>query len=434
LRAFSVQVGDNISITNERLGFNNKQFEVVTWTFTLTEDLQLEVLMTLRETSAAVFVPTAGSVFESNNTGLPSPFFVPGVGINTTVSLQILNEKVTIFLIVNVTSQSPEFIDQVEVQFRETGTTDWIAVGAGELGRFEIIDLEPSQYDVRARAINTLGVRGQFEVLPAVDVSGKTTPPSDIVGLFADLNGGAVTLDWEPIPDLDLSHYTVRHAVEETGATWANATTAAIKVPRPASEITLPVKPGTYLLRAEDKTGNRSVNYTSAVVPLASLEEFSTSLTIDNDGTFPGTLDGVTFDTDALIISDTTSAPSSGEYMLNGVLDTGAPRRFRARLDVTTLRQDAGTGLWDDIPGLFDQFPENFDDWTGDVQFADTDVKTFISLTQDDPSGSPTYTDFQQFKAGDFFARAARFMVRLKSTSPNVTPRVSRLTAFVEHN
>jgi hypothetical protein len=434
LRAFQVQVGDNITITNPRLGWTDKEFEVVAWTFSLTPELALEVQMTLRETSAAVFVPTPGAVFESNNTALPSPFFVPGVGINTSVSLQILNEKVTIFLIVNVTSASPEFIDQVEVQFRETGTTDWISVGTGELGRFEIIDLQPSEYDVRARAINTLGVRGQFEVLPAVDVTGKTTPPSDVTGLFADLNGGAVTLDWEPIPDLDLSHYTVRHAVEELAATWANATTAAVKVPRPASEITLPVKPGTYMLRAEDKTGNRSVNYTSVVVPLASLETFSNSLTIDENGTFPGVLDDVTFDTNALVISDTTSAPSHGEYMLDGFIDTGAARRFRSRVDVTTVRQDAGTGLWDDIPGLFDQIPGNFDDWTGDVQFADTDVQTFISITQDDPAGTPDWTPFQQFKAGDFFARAARFMVRLKSTSPNVTPRVSRLTAFVEHS
>jgi hypothetical protein len=101
---------------------------------------------------------------------------------------------------------------------------------------------------------------------------------------------------------------------------------------------------------------------------------------------------------------------------------------------VTTLREDAGTGLWDDIPGLFDQFPGNFDDWTGVVQFADTDVQTFISLTQDDPAGTPTWTAFTQFKAGDFFGRAARFMVVLKSTSPNVTPRVPRLTAIVEHD
>jgi hypothetical protein len=101
---------------------------------------------------------------------------------------------------------------------------------------------------------------------------------------------------------------------------------------------------------------------------------------------------------------------------------------------VTTVRQDAGTGLWDDIPGLFDVIPGLFDDWTGLVQFADTDVRTFISLTNDDPAGTPTRTDWQEFKAGDFYARAARYMVTLKSTSPNVTPRVFRLTALLEHD
>jgi hypothetical protein len=434
LRAFQVQVGDTVTLTNPRLGWTAKEFEVVTWTFALTQDMALEVQMTLRETSAAVYTPTNGAAFESNNTALPSPFFVPGVGVNVTRSLQVLNEKVTIFLIVNVTSASPDLIDTVEVQFRATGTTDWIAVGSGDLGRFEIIDVEPGEYDVRARAINTLGVRGAFTTLPAFDAVGKTTPPSNVTGLFADLSGGAVTLDWAPIPDPDLSHYIVRHAVEQTGATWANATTAAAKVPRPASEITLPVKPGTYLLRAEDKSGNRSVDYTSVVVPLAALETFATTLTIDENGTFPGTLNDVTFDTDALVITDTTTAPSHGDYMLDGYIDTGAARRFRARVNVTTLREDAGTGLWDDIPGNWDQFPGNWDDWTGVVQFADTDVQTFISLTQDDPAGTPTWTAFTQFKAGDFFARAARFKAVLKSTSPNVTPRVSRLTAIVEHD
>lgn len=103
-------------------------------------------------------------------------------------------------------------------------------------------------------------------------------------------------------------------------------------------------------------------------------------------------------------------------------------------MDVTTVRQDAGTGLWDDIPGLFDVIPGNFDDWTGNVQFDDTDVRTFISLTDDDPAGMPVWTPYQQFKAGDFFARAARYRVELRSTSPNVTPSVTRLTAVMEYD
>jgi hypothetical protein len=435
MRAFGVQVGDVVQITNARFGWDEKTFEVVSWTFTFADDLALQVQMSLRETSPEIYTSVSGAVFEKNNSTLPSPFFVPGVGLTATVTQQILNEKVTNFILVDVSVSTPEFVDVAEVQFRETGTTEWIAVGTGEIGRFEIIDVEPSNYDIRARAINTLGIRGVWETLPAVDVTGKLTAPSNVTGLFADLTGGSVTVDWTPIPDLDLSHYIVRHAVEETGATWANATTAAAKVPRPASEITLPVKPGTYMLRAQDKSGNASVDYTSVVVPKAALETFATTLTLDEDGTFNGTPDSnILVLTDALEIADTSVAPSQGDYMMEDYLDAGSVLRFRSRVDVTTVRQDAGTGLWDDVPGLFDAMPGLFDDFTGVVQFADANVRTFISLTEDDPAGTPTWGPWREFKAGDFHARAARYMVTLKSTSPNVTPRVSRLTALLEHD
>jgi hypothetical protein len=256
-----------------------------------------------------------------------------------------------------------------------------------------------------------------------------------VTGLYADLIGGAVVIDWEPIPDLDLSHYIVRHAVEEIGASWANATTAAAKIPRPASEVTLPVKPGTYMLRAVDKSGNQSLNYTSVVVPAAALETFANTETLDENGSFGGTPDSdVSVLTDALVLADTSVAPSEGDYMMDGYNDAGSVRRFRTRVDVTTERQDAGTGLWDDIPGLFDVIPGLFDDWTGTVQFSDTDVRTFVRFTNDDPAGTPTWGAWQEFKAGDFYARAAQYMVTLKSASPNVTPRVSRLTAIMEYN
>jgi hypothetical protein len=55
MRAFQVQVGDFINITNERFGFVNKPFEVTEWTFGLTEGLDVQVRMTLREISEGVF-------------------------------------------------------------------------------------------------------------------------------------------------------------------------------------------------------------------------------------------------------------------------------------------------------------------------------------------------------------------------------------------
>ena len=109
-------------------------------------------------------------------------------------------------------------------------------------------------------------------------------------------------------------------------------------------------------------------------------------------------------------------------------------RRFRSRIDVETRRLDGSAGLWDDLPGLFDALPGNFDDFTGATQFADTNIITYISTTDDDPAGTPTWTDWQKFRAGDFYARAAKFKIDLISTATNVTPAVDTLIARVEHN
>jgi predicted phage tail protein len=102
MRAFAVQVGDLVRLNNSRMGWVDKEFEVTSWTFTITDDLALEARMSLRETSQDVFTDVPGSVFETNNSSLPSPFFVPGVGITATVTQQILGEKITNFILVDI--------------------------------------------------------------------------------------------------------------------------------------------------------------------------------------------------------------------------------------------------------------------------------------------------------------------------------------------
>lgn len=119
MRALQVGIGDIVNITNSRLGFSAKQFEVVEWTFGLSGDMTLEVAMVLQEISAAVFEWDAEErSFESNNTTLASPFFVPPVGIATRTETAVVNEKVANRLVIDVTSSQPELIDTVEVEAR----------------------------------------------------------------------------------------------------------------------------------------------------------------------------------------------------------------------------------------------------------------------------------------------------------------------------
>jgi len=267
-----------------------------------------------------------------------------------------------------------------------------------------------------------------------VSADGLLGPPADVSGLTAEVNGPTIHLEWEPVPDLDLSYYRIRHSIEESGATWANATTAVDKVPRPASAVSLPTRPGTYHIKAIDKSGVASEDYTSVVVPSADIENFTTTDEQVEDPTFSGTKTDCSVVSSALEITDVSTAPSEATYDFSTYIDTGSVRRVRSRIEANVIRKDNTSGLFDDLPGLFDDFPGLFDDFTGDADFADVNVKAYISITQDDPAGTPTWTDYQLFRAGEYSGRAFRFRVILTSTSDDITPSITGLKAIVEYN
>ena len=86
LNAFSLQVGDNVNITNSRFGWTNKLFEVVAWGLS-AEGMQLQVNLVLRETTTTTydeFLNPTG--FESDNTNLPGALGQVTVGAGDVVS------------------------------------------------------------------------------------------------------------------------------------------------------------------------------------------------------------------------------------------------------------------------------------------------------------------------------------------------------------
>jgi len=56
LKAFTLQIGDTVAITNSRFGWSSKVFEVTGWSFSVIEDLTIPINMTLRETNDQVYV------------------------------------------------------------------------------------------------------------------------------------------------------------------------------------------------------------------------------------------------------------------------------------------------------------------------------------------------------------------------------------------
>ena len=444
LRTLGLQVGDNVRISNERFGWvlteegdTRKEFEVVSWSFGLTDGLDLQTQMTLRETAESVFDEVNdGVVYERDNTSLLSPFLVPSVGLSAVVRTQVIREKLTNIITLTVTSGASERIDYVECEFKlsSADTDSWITLGTGQIGDFEAVDLEDGNYDFRGRAINTFGVKGEWEYLFSINASGLLAPPSDVTGLVAEVNGSVITLDWEAIPDLDLSYYRIRYSTEFAGATWANSLTYVDKVPRPASSVSVPARAGTYLVKAYDKSGIGSVNHTSVIVPLANIAPLSQSTTLTDSPSFTGSKTNTEVVSNSLRLDDYVTSPSEGEYLFSSHIEThnGQVNRSRVYVSATTVRHDDTAGLFDDQPDLFNDGVGFFDDLGGNSQFADTNIITLVSTTQDDPDGTPTWSSYTAIKVADLSARAFRFKVKLTSSSNNITPSVTSLTAYVE--
>ena len=436
LRTLALQVGDNVRITNTRFGWTNKEFTVVSWSFGLADEYDLQVNMVLQETAESIFDEVDdGVVYERDNTELLSPFTVPPVGLSAAVRLQVLKEKLTNIVAITVTSGAPERVDLVEVQFKKSEDSVYISLGTGELGVFEAIDLDDGLYGFRARAINSLGVRGEWEYLVNIQAEGLAQPPSTPTNFIAEVSGDSTTLEWEPVTDLDLSFYRIRHAVETSGATWANATTAIDKVPRPASSVTLPARSGTYMIRSYDKGQIASEAVASVVVTSGQLPPFANSLTQTEDPTFSGTKTGCSVNgSNYLEITDPSTGPSEATYDFSNYIDTTTVKRVKARVDAAIIRiNEAGNGF-DELAGNFDDLTGFFDDLSAEQNFADTNVEFFVSTTDDDPAGTPTWSDYQRFRVGYFSGRAFRFRAVLKSISDNVTPNITNLSATVEYN
>ena len=439
LKTLELQVGDNIRLTNSRFGWTNKEFEVVSWSFGLTDGLDLQTQMILRETAETVFDEVSdGVVYERDNTTLLSPFLVPSVGLSSSVVAKVFAEKLVNELTLTVTSAASERIDKVQVQYKDASETEYKNVSDGPLGKFTIIDLEKSFYDARARAVNTFGNIGEWEYLFNIEVDALSAPPADITNFGHELSGGTLFLDWTAVPDLDLSYYQVKHSPLTVGVTWGDGSIVLSKIARPATNASLPARSGTFLIKAFDKNLNESVNATSLVVLPNELPPLGTSQTITEDPTFGGTKTNCIVVSNQLEIDDTSASSPTATYLMQGqanYIDTGSARNARATGDVVFERlYDNGTLLWDAIPQLFDTWPDNFDNWTDEnAAFGDVNVLVYVRATSDDPAGSPTWGAWSLANGATVVGRAFEFKAELDSTNTYFTPSVISLDGRIEY-
>jgi hypothetical protein len=280
LEAMQVRAGDTVMITNAKLGWSSKVFEVMEWHFTTEGNPpNIGVEMTMRETASSVYDWTVGdeiAVPDSPNTTLPNPYNLSAptnLTLTANGTTQLIQADGTAMprILVSWSAPAEEFIQSggmVGIEYKQSTETTyltWSRVSGDQTQDYISSDVKIGlTYDVRIFGESYFNVSTSY-LTAQTGVAKDTTAPAIPTGLAATIGTGkAVSLDWNDNTEPDFSEYGVYRF---TSAVTASA--SKIAETRASRFIDTEVTLGTtyfYWINAYDTVENVSslCNYVSA--------------------------------------------------------------------------------------------------------------------------------------------------------------------------
>ena len=464
LTAFQLNIGDTVNITNERMGFTNKTFQLVDWSFALGTNTALVINTEFREIASAVYDFTTSdysTISSGKATNLPSATSVsPPQAITLSDELVSYNDgTVIVKLVINLTEATNNFTEIYEIEIKQLTdsdgnavTDDFKQIGRGARTKYEFLNvIDKASYQVRARGVNIYGVNSST-ITADHTVVGLSDPPPNVEGFSCNIIGLDAFLSWTAVDVLDLSYYELRYANVSADATWVNSVPLVKKISRPGTSVVVPAKTGAYLIKARDKLGLPSVDATVVYVAVDTIGNYNAVASSTQNPNFNGTKTNVYVDdgiesVPALVLDSTelfdsgsgnfdsitsrffdsgtttSSLQPSGTYDFDQVIDVGSKVKtnITAGISQTIVDRDSNfdttTGLFDAQTGLFD----------GDAE-ANCSSELQIAISDD----NSTFTAFQTFVVGDYLARYYKFRLLMTSDNGSASPVVTQLSVTLD--
>lgn len=323
---------------------------------------------------------------------------------------------------------------------------------------FEIFDTTPGVYEIRVFSLSAFLRSSTDAAIVTVQTFGKTAPPATPTGISIIPNSETTAiLSWDRSEELDViigGRVLIRHSVQTVGALWHESQDIVAAAAGSQTQKQVPLLEGTYLIKFEDDSGNRSAVPATAVIDLPTPQPrllvrsyredqesppFSGNVTnmiyspvldglilalgtpVDS---LPGLWDDLATDGDWDGLS---SSLGSGEYEFGSTYDLGGVFDLNLRRYFVT-RPYLVSDLWDDRQGLID-------DWTSDIDGDAPDqvnAVLYVRSTNDDPGVSPTWGEWREFANAITRGRAFQFKTIATSYSESQNIIIDELGAELE--
>lgn len=259
LKGFQARVGDNIKLTNSRMGWNEKVFEVVSWKFAYGEGAALEVDLTLKEISAAVYDWNAEETsFSTNNTTLPRYNYAPQPSFDGTPTTEVIIQEdgtTTANADVAWTVTDAKYVNDYVLEWKRTGETDYQSVVTTNL-YYRIAGVQIGDtYDLRISSRNRLGISSTASTT-TVTITGDVTAPAVPTSVSGSGAFRSNFITWTNPSDDDFKQVQV---YANTSNTTSGATLIGTTAGSEFTHIGLPELTARYYwLKSQDYTGNVS--------------------------------------------------------------------------------------------------------------------------------------------------------------------------------
>jgi len=454
--ALNAAIGDVVSVTHSTPSWDAKTFRVQK--LTLNPDGTVNVSLVEHQDS---IYPWSSKTQASNipDTNLPDPFSVTApapTGVSEQLYTTVNSKGTQSRAYFSWSASTDAFVVSFEAEYKASNDSAYTFIANTSALEARIDDISAGNYDFRVRSINAMGSKSEWAYLYNKTISGLTAVPSDVSNFSIRALDGQCHLSWSRITDLDVingGYVRVRHSSLTSSATWEDGQDIGEAIAGSQTSAVLPLLAGTYMTKAVDEGGRFSTNAKFSTTTVPNIVDFNAVVTATESPAFSGAKnDMITADNilkldgaprfllndagDFLItengeklsreISSIGVIEDSGSYYFANSVDLGGT--YTSRL---TAKLNSSVAV---VSDLIDYRTNNIDDWQNFDGASSDAITAVLQLrsTHDNPSSSPSWSDWAPFLVGDYHARAYEFRVVVTNTDSSYNINITELAVTVD--
>lgn len=182
-------------------------------------------------------------------------------------------------------------VSRYVLELRSVGISEFLKYGETLTGSVTVNDLPPAVYDLRLKAISSLGQESEYYE-EEVQVFAPSERPPNITDFQIKGSVKEFVLNWNIEPQVaNNGFYILRHSPLLTGAAWNDIPTFEILIPGSQTSTTVSQIDGTYLIKAVNSAGLTSEQPAILTIDSPYDSEYALVNTIIESPTFNGTIE-----------------------------------------------------------------------------------------------------------------------------------------------